>query len=269
MSSKSSTRTVWHEAICCALQIDLRDYSHLLEYHVEKSLSANNNRMDMLVIKKQPGITIPKHIASIFRTHNIFEIKGKDDSLTTDAYHKTNGHAGYYIDSYPGTNTLTRHDISLTLPTMHYPRNLFKHLTIECNKSIEKPFPGVYYISEEMYPTQVLVIKELLPEDSLYLHCLFPKLDNPELINNLTSDCVSHNNNELYSKYMNQFFNSKSKGGNTMVCEGVLRYFGTSSEEIAEKTREQDKQIYLPQIEKLTSENQILKQLLAENNIAY
>lgn len=54
-----------------------------------------------------------------------------------------------------------------------------------------------------------------------------------------------------------------------MVCEGVLRYFGTSSEEIAEKTREQDKQIYLPQIEKLTSENQILKQLLAENNIAY
>lgn len=120
-----------------------------------------------------------------------------------------------------------------------------------------------------MYPTQVLVIKELLPEDSLYLHCLFPKLDNPELINNLTSDCVSHNNNELYSKYMNQFFNSKSKGGNTMVCEGVLRYFGTSSEEIAEKTREQDKQIYLPQIEKLTSENQILKQLLAENNIAY
>lgn len=269
MSSKSSTRTDWHEAICCALQIDLRDYSHLLEYHVEKSLSANNNRMDMLVVKKQPGVTIPKHIASIFRTHNIFEIKGKDDSLTTDAYHKTNGHAGYYIDSYPGTNTLTRHDISLTFPTMHYPRNLFKHLTIECNKSIEKPFPGVYYISEEMYPTQVLVIKELLPEDSLYLHCLFPKLDNPELINNLTSDCVSHKNNELYSKYMNQFFNSKSKGGNTMVCEGVLRYFGTSSEEIAEKTREQDKQIYLPQIEKLTSENQILKQLLAENNIAY
>ena len=125
MSSKPATRTDWHEAIFCAVQIDLKEYSHLLEYHKEKSLSANGNRMDMLVIKKQSGFQIPKHIASIFRTHNIFEMKGLGSSLTSDAYHKTNGHAGYYIDLYPGTNTLSRHDISLTFPTLHYPRKLF------------------------------------------------------------------------------------------------------------------------------------------------
>jgi len=129
MSSKPATRTDWHEAIFCAVQIDLKEYSHLLEYHKEKSLSANGNRMDMLVIKKQSGFRIPKHIASIFQAHNIFEMKGLGSSLTSDAYHKTNGHAGYYIDLYPGTNTLSRHDISLTFPTLHYPRKLFKHLT--------------------------------------------------------------------------------------------------------------------------------------------
>ena len=37
-----------------------------------------------------------------------------------------------------------------------------------------------------------------------------------------------------------------------MVCEGLLNYFGTSSEEIAEKAREQERQFYLPQIKNLT-----------------
>ena len=274
--SKKSTRTDWHEAISCAVQIDLRDYSHLLEYKKEYTLSPNGNRMDMLVIKKQSGFQIPKHIASIFKSHNIFETKGFGSSLSTDAYYKTNGHAGYYIDLYPEKNALDRHDISLTFPTFHYPRNLFNHLTKECNKTIENPFPGVYYISKEMYPTQVIVIKELLPEDSMYLHCLTPEINNPNLINTLTNDCNSYKDNKLYISYMNQFFYSHTKGEPTMVCEGVLHYFGTSSEEIAEKIREQDKQIYLPQIERLTDNVNLLtdkiahlEQLLAEHNIAY
>ena len=47
-----------------------------------------------------------------------------------------------------------------------------------------------------------------------------------------------------------------------MVYEAILNYFGTSSDEIAEKTREQEREIYEPQIKKLTSENDALKQLL-------
>ena len=158
------------------------------------------------------------------------------------------------MDLYPGTNTLTRHDISLTFPTLHYPRKLFKHLTKECNKTIENPYPGVYYINEEMYATQVLVIKELLPEDSLYLHCLNQNLNNPKLINNLTNDYLLNKEDKMYTSYMNQFLCSRTKGEPLMVCEGIFKLFGTSSEEIAEKTREQDRQIYLPQIEKLTSD---------------
>ena len=246
--SKKSTRTDWHEAISCAVQIDLRDYSHLLEYKKEYTLSPNGNRMDMLVIKKQSGFQIPKHIASIFKSHNIFEIKGRGSSLTTDAYYKTNGHAGYYIDLYPEKNALDRHDISLTFPTFHYPRELFKHLTKECKKTIENPFPGVYYIGKEMYATQILVIKELSPEDSMYLHCLYPKLNNPHLINNLPHDCDLNKDNKLYTSYMNQFFYSHMKGERLMICEGVLNYFGTSSEELLEQGAQRAQKIYQDQI---------------------
>lgn len=61
-----------------------------------------------------------------------------------------------------------------------------------------------------------------------------------------------------------------------MVFEALLNYYGTSSEEIAEKTREQEQQFYLPQIEKLIAKNIELtsaleetRQLLAQNNIIY
>ena len=67
MSKKSnSPRTDWHKAIFCAVQLDLKDYAHLLEYEREYTLSANKNHIDMLVIKKQTAFQIPKHIATIF-----------------------------------------------------------------------------------------------------------------------------------------------------------------------------------------------------------
>lgn len=188
MSKKSaSTRTDWHKAIFCAVQIDLKDYAHLLEYEREVSLSANKNSIDFLVIKKLSEFQIPKHITSIFRTYNIFEVKGNGSTLTTKAYYKTIGHACYYIDNYKGSNPLDRRDITLTFPTFRFPRKLFKHLTKDCNKPIANPFPGVYYILNETYATQVLVINELSPEDVLFLRCLSPKT-NPILIDKLTKN---------------------------------------------------------------------------------
>ena len=278
-----STRTNWHEAVTCAIQIDLRDYSHLLEYHEEYFLDSNNNYIDLLVIKKNSEFQIPKHIASIFQSYNLFETKGLGSSLTTDAYYKTNGHACYYINTYPQTNGLTRKNITLTFPTFHYPRNLLNHLTKECNKTIDNPFPGVYYISEEMFLTQILVIKELSPEDSMYLYCLTKNLTNLNLINNLTEDYQLHKSDPLYASYLNQFLLSRTKGEPLMVCEGIFKLYGTSSEEIMEQGIQKAQQIYLPQIEQLTSEKESLnlqnsllvseisklKQLLAQNNIAY
>ena len=127
-----------------------------------------------------------------------------------------------------------------------------------------------------MYETQVLVIKELLPEDSLYLHCLKKNLNDLTLVNTLTEDYALNKDKKLYNSYMNQFFYSHMKGEQFMVCEGLLNYFGTSSKELLEQGAENAQKIYLPQIDKLTetvdtltSELNRAKQLLAEHNIAY
>ena len=276
MSKKSnSPRTDWHKAIFCAVQIDLKEYADLLEYKREHSLSANKNCIDFLVIKKLSDFQIPKHIASIFRTHNIFEAKGKNSTLTKNAYYKTIGHAGYYIANYKTSNTIDRRDVTLTFPTFRYPRKLFKHLTKECDKTIENPFSGVYYILNETYITQVLVINELSPEDVLFLRCLSPKT-NPILINKLAKDFEKNKNNKLYVDYMDQLFYSHKKGDELMVCEGLLNYFGTSSEELLEQGAERAKQFYLPQIEELiakvnqlTSELEEIKKNSPQHNSAY
>ncbi|MBQ9990363.1 MAG: hypothetical protein IJP31_05400 [Lachnospiraceae bacterium] len=122
-----SPRTNWHEAVTCAIQIDLREYSHLLDYQTEHYLSPNKNRIDLLIIRKQLDIHIPKHIASLFRIHNLFEIKGLHSTLSPDTYYKTNGHAGYYINTFPGTNAIDRREVTLSFPTFRYPKLLFKH----------------------------------------------------------------------------------------------------------------------------------------------
>lgn len=58
-----------------------------------------------------------------------------------------------------------------------------------------------------------------------------------------------------------------------MVCEGLLNLFGTSSEEIIEKTRKETQKeandYYQPQIDSLSSQNQYLMDLLKKNNIPF
>ncbi len=55
----------WHEAAVCAIQIELRNYTHMLEFLPEYVLGKNSNRIDLLIIKKLSEQAIPKNIARI------------------------------------------------------------------------------------------------------------------------------------------------------------------------------------------------------------
>lgn len=267
-------RTNWHEAAVCAIQIDLRDYAHMLEYHPEYTLSNNNNRIDLLVIRKLLNEPIPKSIARIFKSYNLFEIKGICSSLTTDAYYKTNGHASYLINAAGTLNQYSRQDVTLTFLSFRYPRKLFSHLQKDCKKEIERPFPGIYYIKGEMYETQVVITHELPPGEALYLRCLTNHLTDPALLSQLTEDYQTHKNQEFYIKYLNQLTNANTnrKGDHHMVCEGLFRLYGTSSKEIEENAKKESiEEINRlnDQLKDLSSQNNYLKNLLTKNNIAF
>lgn len=278
--------TNWHEAAACAVQIELRDYEHLLQFQTEYILGRNSFRIDLLVIRKLCAQTIAKNIAGIFRTFNLFEIKGVHSCVNTDCYYKTIGYARLLIDQTGKTNQYINTDISLSFLCLHYPRVLMNHLKNVRKLTVAKFSSGVYHIINEIFPVQIIVTYRLSPDDNLYLRCLTNELNDITLINRLIDDYRFHQERDIYLKYMHQLSNANTrpKGENTMaVCEGILNLCGTSSEEIIERTKKEDAEFYLPQINALTDENEkkttfieelssqidYLKNLLTQNNIPF
>lgn len=150
-------------------------------------------------------------------------------------------------------------------------RKLLKHLSQERKLTVAKVSAGVYYINKETFNTQIIVTKELSPKDNLYLNCLTNKLQDTTLANQLAQDYSKHQDEDIYTKYMHQIAiaNMKKKGSSSMVCEGILNLCGTSSAEIIERTKKEADEYYLPKINQLSSQNNYLKSLLAENNIPF
>lgn len=217
--------TNWHEAAACAVQIDLQEYAHLLQFQSEYILGKNNYRIDLLIIRKLSAEVILKNITYIFKTYNLFEIKGIGSSINTDSYYKTIGYAGLLINQTGKRNQYTALDISLSFLSFHYPQSLMKHLQKERKLTVEKISNGVYYIINETFCIQIIVTKELLPEENFYLHCLTNKLNDAKLFNRLIDDYQHHQTQEIYIKYMNQLINanSNSKGESPMFEEMMKR----------------------------------------------
>lgn len=268
----------WHEAASCAVEIELRDYASLLDFQPEFILGKNSYRIDLLVIKKLSNQSIPKNIACIFQTYNLFEIKGIHSSVTINSYYKTIGYAGLFIDQTSASVQYTTLDISVTFLTFRYPRKLIRHLRDERNLVVENLSPGIYYINKETFKAQIIVTRELPPEENLYLRCLTDNLRDISLINRLSNDYVKHKDHDIYVKYLNQLTtaNLKAKGESSMVCEGLFNLFGTSSAEIIARAKEESDAYYLSRINELSSDNKTLssqidylKNLLKQNNISF
>ncbi|MCM1124255.1 MAG: hypothetical protein NC416_16860 [Eubacterium sp.] len=73
---KLNRRVNWHEAAACAVEIELRDFADILDFHSEYVLGKNDYRIDLLIIKVLSAQLIPKNIARCFKSYNLFEIKG-------------------------------------------------------------------------------------------------------------------------------------------------------------------------------------------------
>lgn len=258
-------RINWHEAFFCAIQIDLRDYADLLEYKSEYVLGKNSYRIDLLIIRKLTNTIIPKKIASVFKSFNLFEIKGIGSSATINSYYKTIGYGGLLISQLNQSslqNHLSSMDISLTLLSCHYPRKLMKHLIKERKLEVEKYAPGVYHINKETFVIQIIVTKELTAEENLYLHCLTDRLKNLSLAKRLAADYKCHQKQPVYNQYMRHLATAYSgnRGEEFMVeNEWIFELCGTSSDEI----RRIEAERYLEKIDRLIAEN---NNLSAEKN---
>lgn len=257
----------WHKAISCAIKIELIDFSPLLDFQEEYILGKNSYRIDLLIIKKLSLQPIPINIARIFRTYNLFEIKGLNSTLGTDAYYKTIGYAGLFINQTGQADQLTANDITLTYLSIRHPRKLIKHLTKERHLTIAKSSPGIYTIDKETFYSQIIVMQELPPEENIYLHSLIKTKPDKHLQKQLSDAYAKHKDNPLYKQYLNHFVKTTTKNGGdpNMLLDPIF----DEMDAIEKRTREEAKAYYQPQIDSLTSQIQDLHNLLAQNNIPF
>ena len=111
MSTQKET-VLWHPAFASGIELSLREYKKDLTYEREHLINKGSIRADLLVVKKNPGIKISKSIGTIFRGHNIVEIKGLNDKLNIDVLHKLIAYTALYkahgnsVNEIPGSERL-------------------------------------------------------------------------------------------------------------------------------------------------------------------
>jgi hypothetical protein len=158
----------WHPAFVQALQLELEDYADALEFRPEYPLTTEPLRIDAVVVKKKPGVTIDKNIGRIFRTHNIFEFKGPRDNFSADDLTKTFA----YVFLYATIVRVDVRDCTLTLIGAKKPAVLMDYVREALGYRVEKHAEGVYYVDGATFPVQIVQTKRLSARENLWLNSL-------------------------------------------------------------------------------------------------
>ena len=192
----------WHPAFYAGIQIELENELDKLIFESEHNLSKKPMRIDVLIIKKLADDAIYKNIGRIFRRYNIVEYKSPTDYLSIDDFYKVYGYSCFYKSEAKRVDSIKITDITITFVSKKYPIELIEHLEkIRCF-GLEKVDEGIYYITNDTLPMQLLVTSELSKEENLWLKCLTNDLDDIETIDRLSKEYGAHEHEELYKAVM-------------------------------------------------------------------
>ena len=170
----SQTHIAWHPAFIQALQMELDEYRDILEFYVEFQLTYEPLKIDCVIVKKTKDVRINKNIAAIFREWNIVEYKSPTDYVSIEDYYKVYGYACLYaaLKKTP-INTLT-----ISIVQNHQPKKLLKYLQQIYGYTVDENSQGIYTISGDIIPIQIIDRSKLSLKENLWLkglsNCLEP-----------------------------------------------------------------------------------------------
>jgi hypothetical protein len=164
----------WHPAFLQAMQQELGDYWDSLEFKYEYQLTSEPLRIDLLIIKKLRDMYIDKNIARIFKTDNLLEYKSPDDYLSVSDFLKVYAYANLYSAITPGVDLS---EITLTFIESRHPRKLLRYLAEVRDYKVEETSQGIYQVSGDYIPIQVIESKRLPESENLWLKSLANDLE--------------------------------------------------------------------------------------------
>ena len=179
----------------------------------------------MLIIKKDGTHPIHKNIGRIFRGHNLIEYKSPADSLNIDDFYKVYGYACFYKSDSSLADVIPIDDLTITFVCHRYPRNLMEHLTKKRCFQIQETESGIFYVTGDFIPIQIIVTKKLSKEENLWLASLTDHLDSEAEAEKLVTEYRNHTTNKLYQSVMDIIVRANHKQFEEAVkmCEAFKR----------------------------------------------
>ena len=200
----------WHPAFFAGIQIELAAEARYLVFENEHQLGTKPKEIDVLkpkeidvlIIKKENAPPIQKNIGRIFRTYNLVEYKSPADTLDVEAFYKLYGYACFYKADAPAADRVPMEEVTLTFISHHYPGKLMRYLEEKRNYQIQKADKGIYYITGDYIPIQILVTRQLSKTENLWLSHLTNQLDGEPDAELLVEEYQKHTKDKLYQSVM-------------------------------------------------------------------
>lgn len=177
----NDTKIQWHPGFVAAMNLEFEENRSDLVYEKEYNLNTKPLEIDLLVIKKDPDVQIVNEIGKIFRGHNIIEYKSPGDQMDIDTVYKAGAYGCLYKAAGESVDERSADDITITLIRDTKPEGLFRYFE-QHEIKMKRPYPGIYYVmGAVLFPTQIIVGKELKQADHAWIKALSDKMQKQEM----------------------------------------------------------------------------------------
>ncbi|MCM1256887.1 MAG: hypothetical protein NC307_03445 [Roseburia sp.] len=175
------TKIQWHPGFIAAMNLELTQNKNDLLFEKEHNLNTKPLEIDLLIIKKETFTDISNEIGKIFRGHNILEYKSPEDHMDIDVFYKATAYACLYKSYGRTLDEIKEDEITVSLVRENKPQNLFRYFG-EHGYKLSNPYRGIYYVeSRVLFPTQIIVTRELDMQKHLWLKALSEKLRKSDM----------------------------------------------------------------------------------------
>lgn len=231
----------WHPAFGAALRITLKEEMEFLEMQEEYLLSKKPPQIDILIVKKLRDLPVKKAIGRIFRQHNIIEYKAPGDYLSINDFYKVYGYTCFYQSNTDKIKEIDPKELTITFVCSRYPREMLNHLLAVRGIHVENKDRGIYYLTGDAIPMQLLITRELTQEENFWLKNLRTDLKAGREIQNIVAKYEQNRHSKDYAAVMDLITraNWKEMEVERKMCDALRELFAEELKEENERGMEQ------------------------------
>lgn len=228
-----NTKLQLHPAFSAALRITLQEEMEFLEMYEEYPLNKKPPQIDILIIKKLKDITLNKTISRIFRTHNIIEYKAPGDYLSVNDFYKVYGYTCFYQSNTDKIKAIDPRELTITFVCSHYPREMLRHLKETRGITANLQEDGIYYLTGDAIPIQLLITHKLTQDENYWLQNLRTDLKAGREIGDIVARYEKNRHSKDYAAVMNLITraNWKEMEAERKMCDALKELFAEELQE--------------------------------------